>query len=133
MLYIVASYHCMQFQGKLMNQTCENSKKPSFRHNFGPFWLKFGLRELLLWLLPLLDIINCCKLSFYPILWKTNQPNLRKWQKKTSFESNFGPSFPPPKKILISQALDIGFSYHHVQYHKKINDLILRKLSDGRQ
>ena len=37
MLYIVASYHSMQFQGKLMNQTLENGKKTSFRHNFGPF------------------------------------------------------------------------------------------------
>ena len=34
---IVASYHCMQFQGKLMNQTCENGKKPSFETNFCPF------------------------------------------------------------------------------------------------
>ena len=30
MLDIVASYHCMQFQGQLMNQTWENGKKPSF-------------------------------------------------------------------------------------------------------
>ena len=30
MLKIVASYHPMQFQGKLMNQTWKNSKKPSF-------------------------------------------------------------------------------------------------------
>ena len=28
MLDIVASYHCMQFQGKLINQTWENGKKP---------------------------------------------------------------------------------------------------------
>ena len=28
MLDIVASYHCMQLQGKLMNQTWENGKKP---------------------------------------------------------------------------------------------------------
>ena len=27
MLYIVTSYHCMQFQGKLMNHTCQNEKK----------------------------------------------------------------------------------------------------------
>ena len=27
MLYIVASYHCMQFQGKLMKQTWENGEK----------------------------------------------------------------------------------------------------------
>ena len=26
----------MQFQRKLMNQTRENAKKPSFGHNFGP-------------------------------------------------------------------------------------------------
>ena len=32
-----ASYHCMQFQGKLMNKTGENGKKPSFKSNFGPF------------------------------------------------------------------------------------------------
>ena len=30
MLDIVASYPCMQFQGKLINQTWENNKKPSF-------------------------------------------------------------------------------------------------------
>ena len=33
-LYIVASYYCMQFQGKLMNHTWENSKKKSFGLNF---------------------------------------------------------------------------------------------------
>ena len=37
MLYIVASYHFMQFQGKLMNQTWENGKTPSFGLDFGPF------------------------------------------------------------------------------------------------
>ena len=36
MLDIVASYHFMQFQGKLMNQTFENGKKPSFGSDFGP-------------------------------------------------------------------------------------------------
>ena len=30
MLDIVASYHCIQFQGKLMIQTQENGKKPFF-------------------------------------------------------------------------------------------------------
>ena len=41
-LYIIASCHCMQFQGKLMNQTGENSKKPSFGPNFGPFGPNLG-------------------------------------------------------------------------------------------
>ena len=37
MLDILASYHCMQFQGKLMNQTPENGKKPFLGPNFGSF------------------------------------------------------------------------------------------------
>ena len=37
MLDIVENYHCMQFQGKLMNQTVENGKKPIFGSDFGPF------------------------------------------------------------------------------------------------
>ena len=36
MLEIIARY-CMQFQGKIKNQTWGNGKKPSFRTNFGPF------------------------------------------------------------------------------------------------
>ena len=34
MLDIVASYHCIKFQRKLMNQPWENGKKPSFEPNF---------------------------------------------------------------------------------------------------
>ena len=41
MLYIVASYHSMQFQGELMDHIWENNKKPSFGPNFGPFGPKF--------------------------------------------------------------------------------------------
>ena len=29
-------YHSIQFQGKLMNQNWENSRKPSFMPDFGP-------------------------------------------------------------------------------------------------
>ena len=42
MLYIVASYHCMQFQGKLITQTWKNDKKPSFEPDFGPFGPNLG-------------------------------------------------------------------------------------------
>ena len=38
MLDIIASYHCLQFYGKLMNQTSENGKKSSF----GPDFRLFG-------------------------------------------------------------------------------------------
>ena len=33
---MVASYHCMQFQGKIIMQTQENGKKPHFGPNLGP-------------------------------------------------------------------------------------------------
>ena len=36
MLYIVVNYHCMQFQGKPMNQTWENDKKIGFGIDFSP-------------------------------------------------------------------------------------------------
>ena len=35
LLGIVTSYHCMQFQGKLMIPTQENDKKPNFRADTG--------------------------------------------------------------------------------------------------
>ena len=74
MLDIVASYHCMKFQEKVMNQTCENDKKPSF----GP---KFGLQKFYSWILTLLDVIHSYKLSLCAISRKTNEPSLRKLQK----------------------------------------------------
>ena len=36
MLDIIANYHCMQFQGKLMVQTQENGEKPHFVSDLGP-------------------------------------------------------------------------------------------------
>ena len=36
MLDIVASYHCMQFQGKLIIQSQEDGEKPHFGSNLGP-------------------------------------------------------------------------------------------------
>ena len=80
-LEIVASYHCMLFQGKLMNLTWENYKKPSFGPGFGPFGPNLVPKIFFLRILPLLDVRNCYKLSLYAILRKTNEPNMRKWQK----------------------------------------------------
>ena len=51
MLYIVASYNCMQFQGKLMSQTWENDKKPSFASNFGSFGTNLGAKTFFSWIL----------------------------------------------------------------------------------
>ena len=59
MLFIVASYNCMQFQEKLMNQTWENSKKPNFGPDFGPFGLNFGPKNFpQIFLYKILDIVT---------------------------------------------------------------------------
>ena len=59
MLDIVENYHCMQFQGKLMNQTVENIKKPSFGSDFGPFAQNSGCQTFFskIWLRQSLDIM----------------------------------------------------------------------------
>ena len=39
------------------------------------------LKKTFLWVLPLLDVIHCCKLLLFAISRKTKEPNLKKWQK----------------------------------------------------
>ena len=49
------------------------------------------------------DVRNCCKLSLYAISGKTNEPNLRKWQKKPSFRPDFDLN-------LVSKIFSAGFT-----------------------
>ena len=86
-------------------------------------------RKSFLWVLIPLDARHCCKLWLCAISRKTNVPNSRKWL-KTSFWvwlRHFGHRFELP--IFFSK---IMVNYHHVQYQKKTNRPILRKLSGGR-
>ena len=62
MLEIVASYHCMQFQQKLIIQTQENGGKRHFEPDLGPLGLvKFALQIFFfffeIWVRQSLDII----------------------------------------------------------------------------
>ena len=78
------------------------------------------------WILTLLDVRNCWKLSMYVVSRKTNEANFKKWQKKPSFGPNFSPfgwnlghqTFF--SKIWVRQSLDIMVSYDHAQYQKKL-------------
>ena len=45
MLNIVPSCNLVQYQGKLMNQTCKNDKKPNFGPDFGPFGPNLGPKK----------------------------------------------------------------------------------------
>ena len=59
MLGIAVGYHYMQFQGKLLNQTLENGKKPSFVPDFGPSdpHSVFQFFSSKLWLRQSLDVM----------------------------------------------------------------------------
>ena len=59
----------MQFKGKLVNRTCENSKKPNFGVNFVLFELNLRSKSFS-GVLPLLDARLCHKLSLYAIQGK---------------------------------------------------------------
>ena len=59
-----------------------------------PILAHFGpnlVPKIFLWFLTLLDIMHCCRLSLYIISRKTNETNLRKWQKPYQFQAQFWP------------------------------------------
>ena len=100
----------------------------------------FWVPKFFLWVLPLLDVRHCRKLSSYSFSRKTYDLNSRKWQKPHfgpdlgSLRPNSGRQFFFFSKIWLCQSLDIMVSYYaFIMYNiRKTNNPILRKLSDGR-
>ena len=78
MLYIVESYHCMQFQGKLMNQTWENGKKTNFGPDFSLFLAQIWAANFSPANLASSVTTYHGQLSPCTISEKTNDPILRK-------------------------------------------------------
>ena len=100
---------------------------------FGP---NLGPKNIL-WILPLLDVRHCCKLWLYSISKKTNEPNLRKWQKKPSLGSHFCPFDRNSGRFFFPKNLAPSLTRYHGQLSsstisEKTNDPNLRKLSDRR-
>ena len=94
-LDIVASYHCMQFQGKLIKQTWENCKKPSFKPDFGPFGPNLGPNFIYLFIFFLKNLAPSvtryhCQLSSCTILEKNNDPILRKRSDERTYRRTDG-------------------------------------------
>ena len=120
-----------------MKQTWQNGKSlilGLILTHFGP---NLVTKVFSLWALPLLDVIYCCSLTLYAISRKTNEPDLRKWQ-KIKFLARFWPLWPKfglsfffESSGSVSQ-LNVMVSYHYVQHQNKTSDPILRKLSDER-
>ena len=78
MLDIVTSYHYMQFQGKRIIQTQQNSKTPHFRPNFDPLGPNF-CRQILFKSLASSVIRYHAQLLLCKISEKRNDPVLRKF------------------------------------------------------
>ena len=118
MLDIVASYHCMQFQGKLKNQTWKNGKK----HFSGPILVPLAqiCAQKCSWILPLLDVKTSKSLVLGLILaiW---------------------PKFGLPvflfffSKKWLHRSLDIMVNYHQILWSTIIINNIRKNLVMDRQ
>ena len=129
-LFLLNVMHCYKLSFYvILRKTTEPHlrkwKKTQCRARFWSLWLKFGRKKLFSQILSLLDVRHCCKLSQHTISRKTNEPNLRKWQKilvlgplLTHLAKIWTTSFF--SKIQLRHYLDIMVSYHHVLYQKKL-------------
>ena len=94
-------------QASLTRRSTTLEQKRSFQ-NFGP-------KNFFSWVLPLLDVRHCCKLPFYPISKKPNDPDSKNGE-KPHFEPVLGPLAPKLglkiwfSKIWLRQFLDIMVS-----------------------
>ena len=144
MLYIVASYHCMQSQGKLMNQTWENSKKPSSGRDFGLFAPNLGCQIFFLKNLALSVTKYHGQLSSCTISEKTIDPILRiewlegrEWFQKTIVRKGVS-DHPCPFSTPPSHLLDITPFFRNMQpfsptldTHGKILDFMMIHWNQG--
>ena len=109
----------MKFKGKLMNLTWENSEKPNFGPDFCPFDPNLP-PNFFSWVLLLLDVRHCHKLSSYAISKKTYDQKKEDGEKPHfRLDSKFWPSIFF-SKIWLFESLDILVSYHHEQYQEKL-------------
>ena len=113
----------------------KKKKKTNLGPDFGLFGPNLGAKKMLLVLTPL-NVRHCCKPLLYAISQKTNEQNLRKWQKKLVSETILAP--------LAQIQADNFFSFKNLasavlRYHgqlssftisEKTNDSISRNFSD---
>ena len=98
----------------------QTNREKMAKTEFWPVLPKFGTPKFLSWVLPLLDLRHCRKLSLHSISRKTYDSNPRKWQ-KTSFWTWFrpaGPKFGP--QIFFCKTNSTVPSYHPRQFKGKL-------------
>ena len=91
-------------------------------------WLKFVLssqKKKLFSILHLQDVMHCYKLLLYAISRKTNELNLRKWQKTYFWDWfwNLRPKFGPQTFFCgwcLYKMLEVVISYRCMHFHRKL-------------
>ena len=107
-----------------MNRTWKNGEKP----NFMP-------PNFFSWILPLLYVWHCRKLSLYVIANKTYHPNARKWRKTAFWAWAHWAQIQAAKfffKYLTSSVTRYHGHLSSCKISEKTKDQILRELSDRR-
>ena len=127
---IVSLYcnHCLQFQGKLINQTRENTENLVLGSILASFSPNLVLKNFLLWVLSPQDVMHCCKLSLYAISRKTmnqTRENAKNLVSGLILAQIWTPTFFP----WILPLLDVRHCCKLALYviSRKINELNLRK------
>ena len=101
-------------------------QKTYFRTRFWSLWSKFSPLNYFLQILSLQDVKHCGKLSLYAISRKTNEPNLRTWQKNLVSGlvlSCFGPNLVPKNVacgVYLYQMLYIVASSHCMHFQGNV-------------
>ena len=116
MLDNVASYHCLQFHGKLKNQTWENGKKTTWLQDwFWPLRPKFGPQNFFhgLYLYCMFDIVS----SYHCMQLQEKLMN-------QTWENDEKPSFGPKlfTEFYLYYMLDNVASYHCMQFQGKLRE-----------
>ena len=102
------------------------AKKTNFGPDFSSFGAKCDPQNFFSWVLPLLEVKHCCRLSLYVIPRKTNEQTWENGQ-KPSFRTNFA-SYGPNLGLrnffpgFYLYMLDIVASYHCMQFHGKLKN-----------
>ena len=105
--FLLWNYWNYMKQASLTRRSTTFEQKRSFQN--------FGSKNFFSWVLPLLDVRHCCKLPFYPISKKPNDPNSKNGE-KPHFEPVLVPLAPKLglkiwfSKIWLRQFLDIMVS-----------------------
>ena len=107
-----------------MNQTSEKLVLGLILIPLAHIWIP---KTFFSWILPLLQVRHCCKLSLHVISRKINEPNFGKWQ-KTQFQDPFQPLRP---KFKAKETFSLILPLLHVRHFCKLSFYAISSKTNG--